>query len=170
MNPAAAAHTVLGKRPMRLLRQVVVASVICLVIYYCLTLGRRPGLLDSSSLSSWPQQQQQQMVTTGPGDGDGGDVLNDQHVPPPPPPELLENRSLTEEQCRGHFPGLFKEIDDAVARGPFPLRPRNQTGHLGPLVARIRNGKVRTQLYMCHECSCNVVWGLGGLSHTMYII
>jgi hypothetical protein len=53
--------------------------------------------------------------------------------------ELLNNRFLTAEQCAAAFPGLTKEIDDAVAKGPFVLE---KSGTLGPLVARIKDGKV----------------------------
>jgi hypothetical protein len=35
------------------------------------------------------------------------------------PLPVKESLSLTEEQCTAVFPGLMKEIDDAVARGPF---------------------------------------------------
>jgi len=38
-----------------------------------------------------------------------------------PSKETLENLSLTEEQCRATFPGLMKEIDDAVARGSMQV-------------------------------------------------
>ncbi|KAI0838765.1 hypothetical protein F5Y06DRAFT_287075 [Hypoxylon sp. FL0890] len=56
------------------------------------------------------------------------------------PPALLNNRFLTSSQCAAAFPGLTKEIDDVVAKGPFtlPRRPHD----LGPLVARIRDGKL----------------------------
>src|SRR3954466_4163052 len=35
--------------------------------------------------------------------------------------EILGDLGMTEEQCRGTFPGLMTEIDDAVKRGPFEL-------------------------------------------------
>ncbi len=116
-------RTATGRRqPARLLRQVVVASVLCLAVYW-LMLGRGPGREGLPSPPAWSR-------TSGV-DGVGR-----------APPEQLENRSLTQERCRAYFPGLFKEIDDAVAEGPFSLRPRNESGHLGPLIARIRDGKV----------------------------
>lgn len=55
------------------------------------------------------------------------------------PPELLNNRLMTSQQCADTFPGLTKEIDDAVAKGPFTL---TKTSELGPLLARINDGKV----------------------------
>lgn len=55
------------------------------------------------------------------------------------PPELLNNRLMTAQQCADTFPGLTKEIDDLVAKGPFTL---TKTGELGPLLARIKDGKV----------------------------
>lgn len=148
MKTTTTTHTILSRRQTaRLLRQVVVASVACLVIY-CLMLGRQPDLLDSSSLSSWPQEAATKTSTSSDDynndDDDGYAVLGRQH---PLPPGVLDNRSLTEEQCRIYFPGLLKEVDDAVAKGPFALRPRNQTGHLGPLVARIRDGKVCSHFF-----------------------
>ncbi|OTA85780.1 hypothetical protein M434DRAFT_82477 [Hypoxylon sp. CO27-5] len=57
-----------------------------------------------------------------------------------PPPALLNNRFLTSSQCAAAFPGLTKEIDDVVAKGPFALARRPHD--LGPLVARIRDGKL----------------------------
>lgn len=154
-------HTIFSRRQTaRLLRQVVVASVVCLVIY-CLMLGRQPDLLDSSSLSSWPQEAATKISTSSDDydydhkDDDDGAVLGRQH---PLPPGALDNRSLTEEQCRIYFPGLLKEVDDAVAKGPFALRPRNQTGHLGPLVARIKDGKVCSHFFNAD----NVHFGGGG--------
>lgn len=55
--------------------------------------------------------------------------------------DILQSLSLTEDQCRAAFPGLTKEIDDAVARGPFPLK--RQPGHYTGLVqGRIKDGKV----------------------------
>ncbi|KAH8902684.1 hypothetical protein BR93DRAFT_947773 [Coniochaeta sp. PMI_546] len=58
-------------------------------------------------------------------------------------PDLLRNLSLDAEQCDAAFPGLTKEIDDAVAQGPFALK---QTGDSGPLQGRIKDG----QLYIIH--------------------
>ncbi|KAK3381274.1 glycosyl transferase family 90-domain-containing protein [Podospora didyma] len=60
-----------------------------------------------------------------------------------PPPEILENLSLTEDQCDAAFPGLTKEIDDVVSKGPFTVK---QSGDLGPLQGRIKDG----QIYILH--------------------
>ncbi|KAK4239931.1 lactation elevated protein 1 [Achaetomium macrosporum] len=57
--------------------------------------------------------------------------------------KILNNLSLDEEQCNAYFPGLTKEIDDAVAQGPFQVK---QTGDLGPLQGRIKDG----QIYIIH--------------------
>lgn len=57
--------------------------------------------------------------------------------------KLLRNLSLDKDQCDAAFPGLTKEIDDAVAEGPFILK---QTGDSGPLQGRIKDG----QLYIIH--------------------
>jgi hypothetical protein len=54
---------------------------------------------------------------------------------------VLNNLSLDEEQCNAYFPGLTKEIDDVVAEGPFVVK---QTGDMGPLQGRIKNGQVRS--------------------------
>ncbi|KAI2640306.1 glycosyl transferase family 90-domain-containing protein [Xylaria nigripes] len=56
------------------------------------------------------------------------------------PPALLNNRFLSEEQCRASFPGLLADVDQEVARGPFKLE-RNRF-NLGPLIARIRDGQL----------------------------
>lgn len=55
------------------------------------------------------------------------------------PEELLNNRFLTRDKCEAAFPGLFKEVDDAVAKGPFNLKMRESDSSL---FARIKNGKV----------------------------
>ncbi|KAK8114186.1 hypothetical protein PG999_006255 [Apiospora kogelbergensis] len=44
-----------------------------------------------------------------------------------------------EAVCATTFPGLTKEIDDVVAKGPFTL---TKTGDLGPLIARVKDGKL----------------------------
>jgi len=61
-----------------------------------------------------------------------------------PSEDKLENRALNEEQCRAAFPGLTKEIDDAVARGPFKL-DKEPPDHQGLVQGRIKNGKVHCQ-------------------------
>jgi len=66
------------------------------------------------------------------------------------PQELLRNLSLDEDQCNAAFPGLTKEIDDAVAEGPFTLK---QTGDSGPLQARIKDGQVRIVICQCLRIS-----------------
>ncbi|KAG4444387.1 hypothetical protein IFR05_000152 [Cadophora sp. M221] len=58
-----------------------------------------------------------------------------------PSKEKLENRSLNEEQCRATFPGLAKEIDDAVARGPFKL-DRAPQDYQGLVQGRIKDGNL----------------------------
>ncbi|AEO59270.1 hypothetical protein MYCTH_2307437 [Thermothelomyces thermophilus ATCC 42464] len=57
----------------------------------------------------------------------------------PLPPEILNNLSLDEAQCNAYFPGLTKEIDDAVAEGPFQVK---QMGDMGPLQGRIKDGQI----------------------------
>ncbi|ERS98676.1 hypothetical protein HMPREF1624_05463 [Sporothrix schenckii ATCC 58251] len=53
---------------------------------------------------------------------------------------LSNNLHLTEKECRAAFPGLMDPIDKQVRRGPFPLHPASD---LGPLQARVRNGRLR---------------------------
>ncbi|KAI1380965.1 hypothetical protein F4677DRAFT_205899 [Hypoxylon crocopeplum] len=110
------------------LRQVVIVSVICLALYCFLLVPDHS--LDSSRSGMT-------------------DTFSHPHSKPSPDPdvgrekvpsELLNNLFLTEPQCLATFPGLTKEIDDVVAKGPFTLA-RNPHG-LGPLVARIRGGKL----------------------------
>ena len=59
-----------------------------------------------------------------------------------PSEESLRSRLLTEEQCRAVFPGLLKEVDDAVARGPFVQDKFDPENPLGPVRGRIKDGKV----------------------------
>ncbi len=58
-----------------------------------------------------------------------------------PSKETLENLSLTEGECRTTFPGLMKEVDDAVARGPFILK-KEPDNYTGLVQLRIKDGKV----------------------------
>ncbi|KAK4195914.1 glycosyl transferase family 90-domain-containing protein [Triangularia verruculosa] len=62
----------------------------------------------------------------------------------PLPPEILNNLSLDEDQCNAAFPGLTKEIDDAVAEGPFTMK--RYSNNQGPLQGRIKDG----QIYIIH--------------------
>lgn len=58
-----------------------------------------------------------------------------------PSKEALENLSMTEGQCRTAFPGSTKEVDDAVARGPFQME-RARDDYTGLVQGRIADGKV----------------------------
>lgn len=58
-----------------------------------------------------------------------------------PTKETTKSLFLTEHQCRATFPGLTKEIDDAVARGPFILE-KQPDDYQGLVQARIKDGKV----------------------------
>lgn len=95
----------------RRLRQATLVLGLCLALYCLVFVSRTP---------------RRQTAGTGPAGG-------------APPAELLSNRSLDEAQCRAAFPGLTREIDDAVAEGPFVVK---QTGDLGPLQGRIKDGQV----------------------------
>ncbi|KAI0471279.1 hypothetical protein F4859DRAFT_114180 [Xylaria cf. heliscus] len=107
------------------LRQIVVVSVICLAIY-CFLLVPEESL--DSSRSTNPEAYQSQQWQR---EEDRYQTL---------PPELLNNRFLTEDQCRVTFPGLLEQVDDEVAKGPFKLE--RSPSDLGPLVARIRDGQL----------------------------
>lgn len=121
------------------LRQIVVISVICLAIY-CFLLVPEKSLDGSRSTNpeaypSPPDQRQRQGQQR---EADGVEEEERHHVLPP---ELLNNRFLTEEQCRATFPGLLDQVDEEVAKGPFKLE--RSPSNLGPLIARIRDGQVR---------------------------
>lgn len=66
---------------------------------------------------------------------------------------ILQSLSLTEDQCAATFPGLTKEIDDAVARGPFPLK-RQPDHHTGLVQGRIKDGKVLFDNRNTYRPSC----------------
>lgn len=122
----------------RLKQVIVVACVVCLAVY-CFVLappGRRDLDLSPSSSSSSTSG-----AVTPESEFHRPSYKYEQPPLPPLPPELLEDRSLTEAQCRASFPGLLKEVDEAVARGPFTLKRSRSS--LGPLIARIRDGQVR---------------------------
>lgn len=103
------------------LRQIVVVSVICLAIY-CFLLEPEDSLDSSRSANPEVYQQRQREERY--------ETL---------PPELLNNRFLTEDQCRATFPGLLEQVDDEVAKGPFKLE--RLPSNLGPLIARIRDAR-----------------------------
>jgi hypothetical protein len=66
-----------------------------------------------------------------------------------PKKETLRSRALTDDQCRKTFPGLSKEVEDSVARGPFFLK--RLTGYTPGIVqGRILDGKVN--LTPIREC------------------
>ncbi|KAF8854787.1 hypothetical protein BDZ45DRAFT_747117 [Acephala macrosclerotiorum] len=54
---------------------------------------------------------------------------------------VLDSLILSEDQCRATFPGLTKEVDEAVARGPFKLE-REPDDYQGLVQARIKNRKL----------------------------
>jgi hypothetical protein len=58
-----------------------------------------------------------------------------------PSKEMLDSLHLTDTQCKIMFPGLTKEIDDAVARGPFDLKKQN-ANYTGMVQGRIRDGNL----------------------------
>ncbi|KAK3956793.1 hypothetical protein QBC32DRAFT_394474 [Pseudoneurospora amorphoporcata] len=53
--------------------------------------------------------------------------------------EILNNLSLDGETCRATFPGLMKEVDDTVAKGPFKVK---RSSDLGPMQVRIKKGRI----------------------------
>lgn len=55
--------------------------------------------------------------------------------------EAQGNLGLNEKECTREFPGLVKEINDAVARGPFVLN-KQPDDYMGLVQARIKHGKV----------------------------
>ncbi|KAI3326162.1 hypothetical protein HD806DRAFT_438423 [Xylariaceae sp. AK1471] len=113
------------------LRQIIVISALCFAIYCFLLLPEESP--DSSrwtnpeAYQSRPQHQDQYQRYR----EEERDTL---------PPELLNNRFLTEDQCRVSFPGLLEQVDNEVAKGPFKLE--RYPSDLGPLVARIRDGQL----------------------------
>lgn len=110
------------------LRQVFIVSVVCLALYCFL-------LVPDHSLDS-----SRTVVDTFPNAHAHAHPHSNPAWMKKPPPALLNNRFLTSSQCAAAFPGLTKEIDDVVAKGPFTLARRPHD--LGPLVARIRDGKL----------------------------
>ena len=55
--------------------------------------------------------------------------------------EHWRSLGLTEEQCKVEFPGLEKEIDNAVAEGEFVLKKEREDVP-GLIQGRIHDGKV----------------------------
>jgi hypothetical protein len=65
--------------------------------------------------------------------------------------ELFDRLNQTENECRATFPDLTKEIDDAVARGPFNLT-KAPDGHTGLVQGQIKDGKVRINQKKRRQC------------------
>ena len=82
----------------------------------------------------------------------------------PPAARERRNPSLSARECAAAFPGLTHEIDRAVAEGPFTLIKPLST--LGPLIARIRDGKASPplfQLCLFYTCAHTHTYTLGAL-------
>ncbi|KAI1653310.1 hypothetical protein F4813DRAFT_374927 [Daldinia decipiens] len=115
------------------LRQIVLVSVICLALYCFLPVPDHS--LDSSQPATADTIHHPHSAANS----------NPKDKPPPLPPALLNSRILTSAQCLTAFPGLTKEIDDVVSKGPFTLR-RNPHGR-GPTILRIRDGRLYVLTY-----------------------
>ncbi|KAI1353485.1 hypothetical protein F5Y01DRAFT_323114 [Xylaria sp. FL0043] len=113
------------------LRQIVIISVVCLAIY-CFLLVPDESLDGSRSTNPEAYQSQPQ---TRPQERQREDEKHNTL-----PADLLNNRFLTEDQCRISFPGLLEQVDNEMAKGPFKLEP--PANILGPLIARIRDGQL----------------------------
>lgn len=91
-----------------------------------------------------------------------GRLQNGDYSTKHPSKQALESLSFTDTQCKAMFPGLTKEIDDAVARGPFDLK-RQKGDYAGLVQGRIRDGKLyiisvdrnpsRDMLYVSYYCA-----------------
>ncbi|KAI0206763.1 hypothetical protein F4808DRAFT_6514 [Astrocystis sublimbata] len=110
------------------LQQIVIGSVICLAIYCFLLVPEKsldsPRSTNPEAYQSRPQRQKE------------SEEQNHRTLSP----ELLNNRFLTEDQCRSNFPGLLDQVDDEVAKGPFKLERSKSS--LGPTILRIRDGQL----------------------------
>jgi hypothetical protein len=66
-----------------------------------------------------------------------------------PPKETLGSLSLTDDQCAEAFPGLNREIENAVAQGPFELKKGpDDIIFSGSVKGRIKDGKVRLRNHL----------------------
>jgi len=107
----------LKPRPRRCFRQLTEVVGVCLAVYCLLFLYNTPHTVDNSATPPTSLGSTSKKLT----------------------PKLLDNLSLGEDECKAAFPGLTKEIDDTVAKGPFTVK---RIGQLGPLQGRIKDGQV----------------------------
>ncbi|KLU92132.1 hypothetical protein MAPG_11079 [Magnaporthiopsis poae ATCC 64411] len=107
------AHMLLRQSRRRHTRQAIVSLAVGLLVYY---------------MALWFM-----------GQGRSSSLPPSSHLTASPAQLPLLSLTLTEQQCRTVFPGLTDSIDDEVAQGPFEVK---DTGDLGPLQGRIRDGKV----------------------------
>ena len=71
---------------------------------------------------------------------------------------MFERLDMTTEECNAVFPGLTKEIEAGVARGPFELQKKS--GHAtGMVQGRIKDGKVRSR--RLSGCPKSIIFLLG---------
>ncbi|KAH9906784.1 hypothetical protein F4778DRAFT_596189 [Xylariomycetidae sp. FL2044] len=101
------------------LRQIVIVSVICLAIY-CFLLVPEASLNSTTSgmVDTFPNSRSQSKSSSS---SSSSTSSAESAVPwkQTHPASLLSNPSLTASQCRAAFPLLEREIDFAVAQGPF---------------------------------------------------
>lgn len=110
----------------RQLRQITWVLGFCLVVYCFFFVYRTPKPPSTSSSRS-------------PVSGQHGSPSSPTPRTKPLPKKILNNLSLTENECRATFPGLTQQIDDVVAQGPFKVK---NTGDFGPLQGRIKDGQI----------------------------
>lgn len=68
---------------------------------------------------------------------------------------MFERLDMTTRECRAVFPGLTKEIESAVERGPFELK--RQPGHaVGIVQGRIEDGKVGSSSLRVKGCRIGI--------------
>jgi hypothetical protein len=149
-SAAAAVAAIMGERRIQLkarqrrqIRQITLLLGACL-IFFCLVFVWRTPADDNEYGSSSSSGGGSASVR--PARASSASSSPAPFLKPALPKEVLENLSLNEEECDAAFPGLTKEIDDAVSLGPFKVK---QTGDLGPLQGRIKDGKVCLSFISC---------------------
>ncbi|RFU32879.1 hypothetical protein B7463_g3475, partial [Scytalidium lignicola] len=81
----------------------------------------------------------------------------------PPPTETFKSFSLTKKQCAAAFPGLNREIERAIAEGPFELR-KGPDDYPGSVQGRITDGK----LYIISAVQDRVLNRVGAVLHSLH--
>ncbi|OCL01750.1 hypothetical protein AOQ84DRAFT_306094 [Glonium stellatum] len=93
-------------------------------------------------------------------------LLSSGNQPSSPAKDTFESLSLTAAQCENAFPDLTKDIDEAVARGPFKYE-KTPGDYKGLVQGRIKNGKLYI-ISAAQDTAEEVLWERNAVLHQLH--